>query len=139
MVAAVGRKCILKKNSIALIGMRNVSISDGNESIDVTTGEDDGVRLLLSETGQQGLDISFDGIMKDAVLRDLSFTIGTDRLFTDIEIELPIVGTGNTTNATITGNFRLGAFSNEHPYNESVTFSSTLESSGPWVYTPESA
>ncbi len=137
MAATIGRKLLLKKNSVVLLGLRNVSISDGNESINVTSGEDDGLRLLLSETAEQGLDISFDGIAKDRILDEIAFDPSADRMLTDIEIEFPISNPANATPATITGNFRLGTFEKTHPYSEATTFSSTLESSGPWVYTAE--
>ena len=136
---AVGRKLLLKKNSTVLAGLRNVTVSKGDTSINVTSGENDGIQCLFSESAEQMITITFDGIEKDNILKNIAFDTTADKMLDDIEIEFPIFVNGNTTPATITGNFRLGPFELGSPYNDAITFSSTLDSSGDWVYTPEAA
>jgi len=135
MAGSVGREFLVKKNSIVLLGLRAKTFSFAGESIDITSGEDNGFRTLLSPSGQQSIDISFDGVAKDALIRDLVLT-GSDLLLTDIELEWPLSDAG-TTPATLTGTFRLNGYEEGQPYNEATTFSSTLMSSGTWTYTPE--
>jgi len=139
MVANVGRGLLIKKNAIVIGGIQTGTIDWSGESIDVTTGEDAGVRLLLEASAQEQIDIPIDGIMKEELLRDLTIGASGTRILTDIEIEWPISDTGNTTPATLTGDFRLSSYSEGAPYKESITFSATLESSGAFVYTPEAA
>jgi|TARA_B100001105_G_C22397410_1_gene447472 predicted secreted protein len=136
MAGFIGRDFFIKKAGVELLGLRAKDLTYGGESIDITTGEDDGFRTLLSESGTKSLDISFDGIAKDALIRDLTLGDGVV-LLTDVELEWPLSPSG-TVPATTTGNFRINGYSEGHPYNEATTFSSTLESSGAWVYTPES-
>ena len=138
MVANVGRELLVKKNSTVIAGIRTATLDWSGESIDVTTGEDAGVRLLLEASAQEQIDMPIEGIMKAEELRDLTIGASADRILTDIEIEWPITDPANSTPATLTGNFRLSAYSEGAPYNEAITFSGTLESSGPFVYTAES-
>jgi predicted secreted protein len=138
MVANVGRELLVKKNSTVIAGIRTATLDWSGESIDVTTGEDAGVRLLLEASAQEQIDMPIEGIMKEEELRDLTIGASADRILTDIEIEWPITDPANSTPATLTGNFRLSSYSEGAPYNEAITFSGTLESSGPFVYTAES-
>ena len=138
MGANVGRELLVKKNSTVIAGIRTATLDWSGESIDVTTGEDAGVRLLLEASAQEQIDMPIEGIMKEEELRDLTIGASADRILTDIEIEWPITDPANSTPATLTGNFRLSSYSEGAPYNEAITFSGTLESSGPFVYTAES-
>ena len=139
MVANVGRELVVTKNAVVIMGIRTASIDWSGESIDVTTGEDAGVRLLLEASAQEQLDLSVEGIMKEELLREITLAASEARILTDIQIEWPIVNPLNTTPATLTGNFRLSGYSEGAPYNEAITFNATLESSGAFVYTPEAA
>lgn len=138
MAGAVGRELLVKKNSAVIAGLRTATLSWSGESIDITSGEDAGKRLLLAASGQEQVDISVEGIMKADVLRNL--VLGSaSKLLTDITLEWPIVTPGNTTEATLSGNFRISSYEEGAPYNDAITFSATLESSGAWTYTAESA
>lgn len=137
MVANVGRELLVTKNATVIMGIRTATLDWSGESIDVTTGEDAGVRLLLEASAQEQIDMPIEGIMKEELLRDITFGASEDRILTDIGITWPITDPANTTPATLTGNFRLSSYSEGAPYNEAITFSATLESSGPFVYTPE--
>jgi TP901-1 family phage major tail protein len=138
MAAAVGRQLVVTKNNVVIAGLRTATLSWSGESIDITSGEDDGKRLLLAASGQEQLDISVEGIMKANVFRDL--VLGSaSKMLTDIEIEWPIITSPNTTEATLSGNFRISSYEEGAPYNDAITFSATLESSGAWTYSPEAA
>ena len=137
MVANVGRELVVTKNATVIMGIRTATLDWSGESVDVTTGEDAGVRLLLEASAQEQLDMPIEGIMKEELLRDITLGASEARILTDIEITWPITDPANTTPATLTGNFRLSSYSEGAPYNEAITFSATLESSGPFVYTAE--
>lgn len=139
MAGFVGREAILTKNDVELAGVRTKGLNWSGESIDVTSGEDDGIRLLLAASGQEQIDIPIDGIFKEDTLLNIVMDTTQSKMLTDIELEFAIINPTNTTKATLTGNFRLSGFELGMPYNDGATFSGTLESSGAWTYTPESA
>lgn len=138
MAGAVGRELLIKKNNVVIAGARSVTLSWGGQSIDITSGEDDGIRLLLAASGQQQVDLKFEGIEKASVFQNLALS-SASKMLTDITLEWPIFTPGNTTEAALSGNFRLSAYEEGAPYNDAMTFSATLESSGPWTYTAEAA
>ncbi len=116
MVANVGRELLVKKDSTVIAGIRTATLDWSGESIDVTTGEDAGVRLLLEASAQEQIDMPIEGIMKEEELRDITIGANGTRILTDIEIEWPISDPGNTQPATLTGNFRLSFIL--HPFIE---------------------
>lgn len=134
----IGRKVLVKKADTLLMGLRTATLSYSGESIDLTSGEDAGKRLLAAESGQEQLDISCEGIMKEEQFRSL--VLGSaSKMLTDITLEFPILDSDNDTPATLSGDFRISSFEEGAPYNDACTFSFTLESSGAWTYTAESA
>lgn len=139
MAGFVGREALLTKNDVELAGIRTKGLNWSGESIDVTSGEDDGVRLLLAASGQEQIDMPIDGIFKEDTLLNIVLDIAQSKLLTDIKLEFGIINPTNTTKATLTGDFRLSGFEVGMAYEEGTTFSGTLESSGAWTYTPESA
>jgi len=138
MTASVGRELLLKKASAVIAGLRTVSLSWSGESIDITTGEDSGVRTLLAASGQEQVDLSCEGIMKSHVFQALVLG-NASKMLTDITLTWPIATPGNTTEATLSGDFRISSFEEGLPYNDAITFSFKLESSEAWTYTAESA
>jgi predicted secreted protein len=136
MVASVGRALVVTKNNEVIAGLRTAGISWGGESIDVTSNENSGKRLLLSASGQEQIDISIEGIMKADTFRDIALS-SADKILTDIAIEWPITNPANTAPATLNGDFRLSAYEEGAPYNDAITFTATLESTGAWVYDDE--
>jgi len=138
MAGAPGREFLLKKGGTVIAGLSNVTLSWGGESIDVTTGEDSGVRLLLAASGQEQIDLSFDGITKDSTMRDIALGSGS-KMLTDITIEWPLFDSAtNSDPADISGNFRFSSYEEGAAQAEAITFSGSLESSGAWTYDPES-
>lgn len=139
MAGFVGRKALLKKGATVMAGVRTKTLTWGGESIDITSGEDDGIRLLLAASGQEQIDIPIEGIAKDDTLLNIVMDTTTSKMLTDITLEFAIRDSGNTTAATLSGNFRLSSYEEGMPYNDATTFSGTLESSGAWTFTPEAA
>lgn len=127
MAADVGRNLQILKALVVIASVRNKSISFAGEPIDITSDDDEGFRLLLAEEGQKSIDMSVDGITSDAVLRGLALT-GTDLLLTDINLLWP-------NGDTLTGDFFLSSFEESGPYKDAITFTASLQSSGPWIYT----
>lgn len=129
MAAGKSRDFIIKKNAVAIAGVTSKSVAIAKEPIDITTDSDDGFRTFLADAGTKSLDISFSGVTKDKVMRELIITDQTV-LLTDITIEYP-------DGSTITGNFVFNGFTeNGGSPDGAVEFDGTLQSSGAWVYTP---
>lgn len=124
MTATIGRAYVIKKNSVAIAGVRTKSLSINHEPVDITTDEDDGFRTLLSVVGESSFELSVEGVLKDDVLFDVATGTGS-KLLTDISIEHP--------EGVITGDVFLSAFESTGAYNEAVTFSATFQSSGDWL------
>jgi TP901-1 family phage major tail protein len=132
----VGRELLVKKGGTTIAGLRTATMSWSGESIDLTSGEDSGKRKLAAASGQEQIDISAEGIMKEASFRAL--VLGSaSKMLTDITIEFPILNSSNTTPAKLTGDFRISSFEESAPYKDAITFSMTLESSEAWTYTDE--
>lgn len=133
--AKIGRELLIKKATVVLAGVRTKSLSFAGEPVDVTTDDDTGARTLLAESGQEAIDLSVEGITKDTVLRAAALGSGS-LMLTDITLEFPKTGTQVTTGDTISGSFFLSSLEESGTYNDAMTFSASLQSSGAWTYTP---
>jgi len=134
MSGAASRALLVKKNSVALLGINSKSIAVAKEPIDVTTDEDNGYRQLLDVSGTKTLDISFSGVTKDTTLRGIVMVDG-GQMLTDIEIEFPPYG-AQVAGDTITGDFFFNGFTeNGGGSDGAIEFDGTLQSSGEWTYT----
>lgn len=134
MPALVGRKVTFTPvgTGTPVAGMRTKTITINNEAVDITTDDDQGWRSLLGDDpALRSIDISVEGILKDAALIELATTGGSGLIS---EYELAIQGLG-----VFTGDFHIGSLELGAPYNEAVTFSCTISSSGPMDWTPESS
>lgn len=135
MAAAASRDLLVKKNSVAFLGINSKSMSVAKEPIDITTDEDNGYRLLLDVSGTKTLDISFSGVTKDVVLRGLILT-EQSQLLTDITLEFPLTGGQSTTGDVISGNFFFNGMSETGGGSDgAIEFDGTMQSSGEWTYT----
>lgn len=133
-MGAASRDLLIKKGATRLAGINSKSIDVANEPIDITTDEDNGFRLLLDVAGSSALDISFSGVTKDPTLRALALT-GGSKLFADITIEYPPVGT-QTTGDSISGDFYFNGLSESGGGSDgAMEFSGTMQSSGEWTFT----
>jgi len=134
-MATIGRDLKVTVGEERLMGIRSATLSYNGEVIDITSGENDGVRVLLDRVAESSIDISGEGVMKDTRLRDLILN-GGERMLTDALITFPVMTQGGTA-ATLSGNFMLATFEESAPYKEASTFSFSLQSSGDWTYTAE--
>lgn len=132
MSALSGRKVIINKGNpgVKVAAARSKSITFNNEPIDITSDDDQGVRQLLEGAGEQAeksLDVSVEGVTKDAsFISDIATGSNVD----DYEIIIPGIG-------TFEGRFFLASTALTAPYNEAVTFTAELQSTGPFTFTPE--
>ncbi len=127
MAANIGRELLIKRGSVVIAGVRSKSASVNGEAVDITSDDDSGFRTLLSVVGTKSMDLSVEGVTKDATLRAAMLS-GTSLLLTDVSLEYP-------NGDTITGDFFLSSLEESAPYNEAATFSASLQSSGEFTYT----
>lgn len=130
MPKATGRELVIKKGSAIIAAIRNKTISWNGEPIDVTTDDDAGFRTLLDAQGQENIDISGDGITDADVLKDIALDPTASKLLTDITIAWV------DSTAIIAGDFKLISYEETGPYQDSRTFTFSMQSSGLWTYTP---
>lgn len=132
MAALVGRKVKFTPTSggTAVIGARTKTINFTNEGIDITSDDDDGWRTFHgADPAQRGIEMTVEGVLKDSALIELA-TVSGSELIDNYTLEMPGIG-------TFTGDFHFGSISLGAPYNEAVTFTATINSSGPVTFTPE--
>ena len=109
---------------------RSKSITLGSESIDVTSDGDDGFRTLLSEPAQRSIDMSIEGVLRQDDFIGQLLDPSPAAFLQEYTLVFPQIG-------EVTGDFFLSNVELGAPYNEAVTFSATLESSGEWSFEPE--
>src|SRR6056297_610333 len=110
MAASVGRNLQIKQSTTVLAGVRTKGVSINREAIDITNDDDAGYRTLLAEAGQMSLDLSIDGITKDAVLRAAVMS-ASDITLSGITIEYP-------NGDAISGTFMLVSLEESGTYND---------------------
>lgn len=131
MPANIGRELLVKRGSTVIAGLRSKGVAFNGEPVDVTTDDESGFRTLLSEAGTYSIDLSVEGVTKDNDLR--AAVLGsTDLMLTDVNIEWP-------NGDTLSGDFFFASLEETGPYNDALTFSGSLQSSGEWTYTAASA
>jgi predicted secreted protein len=126
-----GRKLQILKGGTPIIAVRNKTFSWNGEPIDVTNDDDDGFRTLLSDAqGQEQIDVSGDGISDSPIIRNIALDPAASKMLTDITLKWI------DTLEEIAGNFKLVSFEESGTYNDALTFTFSLQSSGLWTYTP---
>ena len=128
MASEYGRKVDFLWNASAVLGVREKSLSINGEPVNVTSDEDDGVQALLAEDAESSVQIELSGVTKDTVFRVAKLGGGA-ALQEDVSLTY-------TNGDELSGTFHLGAYSEGQPYNEAVTFTATLMSTGAVTYTP---
>lgn len=126
MAAANGRELKILKNNVVIAGVRTKTVAIAGAPVDITSDDDAGYRTMLGEAGTYSIDLTVEGITKDAELRGVILT-GGSLLLTDITIEYP-------DGSTIAGDFFLASVEESGEYADAITFSASLQSSGAWVY-----
>lgn len=128
MAASSGRELLIKKGATVIAGVRTKTVTINGEPIDVTTDDDSGFRTLLADPATRSIDLSVEGITKDDTLRAIVAGAGP-QLLTDITIEYP-------DGSVIAGDFYLVSVEESGEYQDAVTFTASLQSSGAFTYTP---
>jgi len=128
MAAEYGRQVAFTWDGSAVLGVREKSLSINGEPVNVTSDEDAGVQQLLSLDAELGVQIELSGVTKDAILRTAKLAGGSS-------LQKTAVLTYND-GGVLSGTFQLGNYSEGQPYNEAVTFTATLMSTGAVTYTP---
>lgn len=126
MAAFVGRKATLSKGQTLVAAIRTKSASINNEPVDITTDDDNGFRTMLQDPGTKTLDLTVEGIIKDATL--LTIAMSTTDILEAFSLLFPTIG-------TLAGDFVVTGFETGAPVNEAATFSCTLQSSGAFTFT----
>jgi predicted secreted protein len=119
MAEILGRKVIVSVASTPVATARTTSFTINNEAVNITSVGDDGVRRLMEEPGEKSIEITLDGLYTDSSLMELALN-GT--LINEVELDYG--------SYTIEGDFFLSSYNEGQPYNEAVTFSATLMSTG---------
>ena len=135
MAEYVGRDVDLFVEGSNRMCFRTLTPTANMEPLDITDGCSNGFRELSRQTGTKSLDLAVEGIAKSAYLQNLAF--GGDSFYLEnVTLQFPPTE-GGSEGASITGNFVMTDYSIGVTYNESTTFTATLQSSGPWIYTEE--
>ena len=122
MPAEYGRKVAFTWDSSPIEGVREKSLTINGEPVNVTSDEDNGWQELLDEDAETSVQIELSGVTKDTILRHAKLSGGAS---------LQATATLTYTDGyEISGTFQLGAYSEGQPYNEAVTFTATLMSTG---------
>lgn len=128
MAGEYGRKVAFTWESSPVLGVREKSLTVNGEPVNVTSDEDDGVQVLLAEDAETSVQIELSGVTKDAIFKEAKLAGGAS-----------LQGTASLTytdGGVLSGTFQLGPYSEGIPYNEAVTFTQTLMSTGAVTYTP---
>jgi predicted secreted protein len=119
MAEMLGRKVVISVAGSPVATARTVSMTINNEAVNITSAGDDGVRRLMGDAGEKSVEITLDGLYTGASLMDLALS---SSLIEDVELDY---GT-----YTVEGDFFISSYNEGQPYNEAITFSATLMSSG---------
>jgi predicted secreted protein len=119
MAEILGRKVVVSVEGVAVATARTTNFTINNEAVNITSVGDDGVRRIMADPGEKSVEVTIDGLYSGSSLMELALN-GT--LIQEVELDY---GT-----YTIEGDFFLSAYSEGQPYNDAVTFSATLMSTG---------
>ena len=128
----VGRKLVFEyPTGTVIASVRTKSFTVDSSAIDITTDDDSGIRTLLEEPGQHQIDLSVEGLLAND---DLLQQIVDGTLFIqNLTIKLPF--TFSTTQGKIVGDFRFNNFETSGEYQDAITFTATLQSTGTFTFT----
>jgi TP901-1 family phage major tail protein len=126
MSGFVGRDVEVRKGAAPgtlIAGVRTKSVTINNEPIDITTDDSNGFRELLAESGERHFDLSVEGLTKDSIL--LNLAVAGSSLIDVFSITFP-----GSPAVVVTGSFRVNNFQMGAEYNDAVTFTAELQSTG---------
>jgi predicted secreted protein len=132
MVKVAGRRVrIYEGTTVAggtlVAGARSDSISINNEAIDITDKSSNGWRTMLDDASVRTVDMSVEGLLDGSSL--LAKSLGaTNALLGDYIIQIEGIG-------TVAGEFHFSSFEIGAPHDDAATFTASIASSGPIVFT----
>lgn len=124
----LGRKIVLTWGNDEIPGVREKGIKLNGSPIDVSADEDDGWRSLLTEDGENNVEISISGVTKSPHLKADWFA-GTRTKA--ISVVWP-------DGREMAGSFHMSTYSDKGPYKDATAFETTLMSTGVVTFTPYS-
>lgn len=130
MAKAAGRLAVLKKNAVAIGGVRVTTIKWAGEAIDVTDKDSNGIVELLSVVKTQQITLDVEGVAKDSVLRDIALDPAVSKLLTDLTFQF---SDALAAKDTIAGNFFISGYEEGNPHDDATTFKASFQSSGTWT------
>lgn len=131
MAKAVGRLAVLSKASVALGGVKVVTIKWAGEAIDVTDRDSSGIIEVLTEAASQQITIDVEGVYKNPTLRDIAFDPATSKYLTDLTFKF---SDALVAKDTISGNFWMGSYEEGNPMDDATSFTASFTSSGTWTF-----
>lgn len=130
MAAKVGRLDVFTWGGTRIDGVRSKGLAINGEPIDITSDDDSGFRTLADESGQDQIDFSISGVVKDRKLIE-DFMSGARTK----EVEFTFAKSGGT----LTGDFRIVSLTETGEYNGAPTFDAELQSTGAYSYVAAAA
>lgn len=127
-MAASGRDFLIKKNGLAIAGVKENSVSFSAEGVDVTDKMDAGYVTYGDFAGTLSFEITGSGVQKDTTLRDI-FKTGGGFLLTDVTLEFE---NGESWACDVF----FSSYSETGAHDGSIDFEFTMSSSGAWEVTP---
>lgn len=128
MAAQSGRDLIVKIGGTVVAMVRNVGETSTFEPSDITSDDDNGFRTFGDWTATASKDLSLDGVWDNASsLQALVRNPTASKLLTNVTIE--------DGEYTVAGDFFLQSFERSGAHDGEITFTASLQSSGPWTET----
>lgn len=115
----IGRNVTISVDAVVVATARTKGLTINNEPVDVTSDGDLGIQRFLAEPGQKSVEVSLEGLYYGGALADIALS---NALIKTVVL--------NYTTYTITGSFFMSSYNEGMTYNDGVTFSATLQSSG---------
>jgi len=112
----VGRAITFTWGGTTILGVREKDLSLNGAAIDVTSGENNGARTLLTIAQEDQIDLKITGVTKSDALKNDWFAKTRTR---QVVITYP-------NGATLTATFLLTVYAEKGPYKDAVTFDATL-------------
>lgn len=129
--AFLGRELRLLPNATGddpVLGIRSKTVNLIGEALDITSDDDDSFQRFLTEAPRQGISMTCDGIAKGAFVKRVAEASNVLALV-DYTLEAPLVGTWR-------GDWVVSGVSLTGETDGIATFSATINSDGPLVFTP---
>lgn len=127
MPASIGRAMSFERDGQVIAGLRTKNLTINNEPVDITTDDASGFRTLMEESAERQIDASVEGLLFDDDL--IMQAVQGEALITSATATLP-------SGATVTGDFRLNNVEVGAEYNDAITISAELHSTGEFTWSP---